>query len=118
MRAPAEPERCRRRCGSLLAGDDRAWLELVSCAARPLLHDGVGVVSYFYDRTRPSARWLDEPDAIGADPAVRFARVVVSGSLPLGKANNLGWVPLGPTRALRSDPLTERADAGALSSLG
>lgn len=66
-----------------LAGDLRGWLSGIGAAARPLLDDGLGLVAYTVDRTRPSAEWLDAPVAIGADASFTAALVEVHRDRPV-----------------------------------
>lgn len=63
--------------GYRLEGDLAAWLAAVGAAARPLLDDGLGLIAHLVDRRRPSSEWIEQPVALGADPAFADALVAV-----------------------------------------
>lgn len=64
--------------------DDRAWLEGVLHAARPLLDRGLGVCGVFYDISDPEAPRMQAPVLVGTPPFAREAFDAMVANAPRG----------------------------------
>src|SRR5262249_14352331 len=89
-----------------LESDDRAWLESLGVAVRPLLEGGRGILAYRADPARAPVTWLDDAVSVGAhDEDVALSRQAIASAgdftesvhrrmpSPLTLASELAGVP-------------------------